>query len=302
LTGEVLLQNPDQIVVSAVPVFVCGNDVVEAQLSAIGGTGSFTYSVQGADLTSLSPGDYVGVATDENNCVATVNFAVQAYPAVNFVASIDSVCFGELASLEYFGSGGVLPFSYNWQGQNPNALPVGDYQFTLTDGNGCSDTVNVTVGEFPFLDAQISMFTNANNGANGSMELSISGGEMPYQIEWNTGDTDEVLDNIGQGNYSVTVTDANGCISTDSQSIIDLDITERETKWSVYPNPTTDYVQLVGLTHCAYTVCDMDGRLLAAGSVRGGNTTIDFSKYPCGTYVLTIDWEGEVITKRVTKL
>ncbi|MFN5296051.1 MAG: FG-GAP-like repeat-containing protein [Flavobacteriales bacterium] len=300
--GEIALQNPEPVVVTSQSVSICGNTTAQAELNATGGSGAYVFSVQGADMNNLQPGEYVGVATDENGCVGSVNFTIQAFPAVNFFATADSICFGELASLQYFGSGGTLPYTYDWQGQNPNALASGFYEFTLTDGNGCSDVVNIQVVEFPFLDAQISMFTNANNGANGSMELSISGGEMPYEILWNTGDTDEVLDSIGQGTYAVTVTDANGCVGTDSQSIIDLDITELETQWSVYPNPTADYVQLIGITNGNYTLCDLDGRLLRTGSVRVGNNLVDLSRYPNGTYVLTIEREGSIITKRVTKL
>ena len=302
VSGQIVLNDPEPIVVVSEPVFICGNETVAAQLSASGGTGIFTYSVQGADVNALSPGDYVGVASDENGCGASVNFTVQAYPAVNFTASVDSICTGSVASLQYFGSGGALPYSYDWQGQNPNALPAGLYQFTLTDGNGCSDAVDIEVAEFPFLDAQISIFTNANNGDNGSMELTISGGEAPYAILWNTGETDEVLDGIGQGTYSVTVTDANGCVGTDSQSIIDLTVAEWEANWSVYPNPATDFLNLDGLTNGTFTLSDIDGRLLVTGFLAAGKTKIDFSGYPAGTYVLTVEQEGRVITKRVTKL
>jgi hypothetical protein len=300
--GSASIQDPPAIQVMAEEVAICGNETAVAQLSATGGTGMLTFSVQGAEINALTPGDYVGVATDENGCTATVNFVVQAHPAVNFFATVDSICFGELATLQYFGSGGALPYSYNWQGQNPNALPSGWYEFSLTDGNGCEDSVNVVVAEYPFLDAQISVFSNANNGANGSMELTISGGELPYQILWSNGETDEVLDSIGQGTYSVTVTDANGCVGTDSQSIIDLVVAEWEAKWSVYPNPSADFLNLVGLTSGTYTLCDIDGRLLLTGSLTAGKNKIDLSRCPAGTYVLTVEEEGRVITKRVTKL
>jgi hypothetical protein len=299
--GEVLLENPSAVELTAIPVFVCGNGVVQAQLEATGGTGVYVYSVQGADVSALSPGDYVGVATDENGCVATVNFAVQSYPAVNFFASVDSVCVGELATLQYFGSGGALPYTYDWQGQNSNALPSGWYEFTLTDGNGCTDTAFIVVAEYPFLDVQISFFTNANNGANGSMELSILGGEPPYSILWSTGDTDEVLEGIGQGTYSVTVTDANGCEGTDSQFIQDLDVTETEIEWAVYPNPVTDMLYLVGLTHGTFTLSDIQGRLLLTGMVGTGNNTMDLGELSSGTYLLTIESKGRVSTQRVTK-
>jgi hypothetical protein len=301
VSGQIVLTDPEAVVVTTEPVFVCGNETVAAQLTATGGTGVFSYSVQGADMQALSPGDYVGIAIDENGCGASVNFTVQAYPAVNFTASIDSVCFGEVASLQYFGSGGILPYTYDWQGQNPNALPSGTYEFTLTDGNGCIDEVSVEVTEFPLLDVQISSFTNANNGNNGAMELSVLGGEPPYSILWSTGDTDEVLEGIGQGTYSVTVTDANGCEGTDSQSILDLDLTEAEMEWAVYPNPVTDILNLVGLTNGTFTLSDLEGRLLLTGRVGTGNSTMDLDELSSGTYLLTIESKGKVSTQRVTK-
>ena len=302
VSGQIVLNDPEPIVVVSEQVFVCGNETVPAQLSASGGTGMFTYSVQGADINALSPGDYVGVASDENGCGASVNFTVQAYPAVNFTASVDSICTGAVASLQYFGSGGALPYAYDWQGQNPNALPAGEYEFTLTDGNGCTDIVSIEVGEYPALDAQITSYFNANGGSNGWMELTVTGGEPPYTILWSTGETDETLDYIGQGSYSVTVTDANGCVGTDSQSIIDLDVAEWEAKWLVYPNPAADFLNLDGLTNGTFTLSDIDGRLLVTGFLAAGKTKIDFSGYPAGTYVLTVEQEGRVITKRVTKL
>lgn len=302
VVGEIVLVDPQPIAVFAAPVISCGNETVAAELSASGGTGSYTFSVQGAEIDALSPGDYVGVATDGNNCTATISFVVQAFPEVNFFANVDSICSGEVASLQYFGSGGQLPYTYDWQGQNPNALPSGLYEFTLTDGNGCTDMVFIAVDEYPLLDAQISAFTNANNGANGSMELTVSGGEAPYAILWSTGDTDEVLDGIGQGSYSVTVTDANGCVVTDSQSIIDLDVTESELEWLVYPNPTTDFLNWVGWTSGTYSMRDIDGRLLLTGSITAGKITIDIRSFPAGTYVLNVEESGRVITRRITKL
>jgi hypothetical protein len=288
--------------VTSESVFVCGNETVAAQLSATGGTGSFTYSVMGADIGALSPGDYVGVATDENSCSASVNFAVQAYPAVNFTADADSICAGSFASLQYFGSGGVLPYTYDWQGQNPNALPAGEYEFTLTDGNGCTDVVSIEIAEYPALDAQISSYFNANGGSNGWMELTIAGGEPPYTILWSTGDTDEILDYIGQGSYSVTVTDANDCVSTDSQSIIDLDVTESQSSWFIYPNPISDVCCVVAPSGGNYVLRDTQGRFILAGNLRAGKTFVDLSNCPAGSYVLSMEAEMDIVTTRIVKL
>ncbi|MFM7726837.1 MAG: ASPIC/UnbV domain-containing protein, partial [Flavobacteriales bacterium] len=285
--GEVTLQNPLPVTVSSAPVIICGDTTAVALLSATGGSGGYVFSVQGNfDMNALHPGDYVGVATDANGCIGSVNFSIQAFPEVHFTASVDSVCVGEVAQLQYFGSGGALPYTYDWQGQNPNALPSGSYEFSLTDGNGCTDVVNVVVAEYPFLDAQISFITNANNGNNGSMELSITGGEPPYSILWSTGATDEVLDGIGQGAYSVTVTDANDCVSADTESIIDLDVAEVYAAIQVYPNPVISSLSLVSACAATFEILDGCGRMVHSGKLLPGLNTIDCASWSEGSYVL----------------
>jgi hypothetical protein len=291
VSGSIEVVAPDPVVVSSLPAIICGGETTQAELSATGGTGAYLFSVEGADINALTPGDYVGVAIDENGCQGSVNFAVASYPAVNFTANADSICVGGVAGLQYFGSGGALPYSYDWQGQNPAALQAGEYTFTLTDANGCTDVVSIVVAEYPLLVAQISSFTDANNGANGSMELTISGGQPPYAIVWSTGDTDDVLDSIGQGMYSVTVTDFNGCESSDNQSIIDLEVAEVAPAIRVYPNPVVSWLMIESAHAGSYHVHDAAGRLVLSGKLLSGKTGIDTSGWTSGAFVLKWDTE-----------
>lgn len=302
-TGIVELEEPTVVSVSAQTFALCAGFVAPAQLMAQGGTGSYTYSLaDGSAIDALTPGEYVGVATDANGCQGSANFTIDAWPEVNFNASVDSVCDGFLASLQYFGSGGALPYAFDWQGQNPNALPTGNYVFVLTDGNGCSDEVEIEVAYYPFLDAQISVFTNANNGANGSMELSILGGEPPYDIQWSNGDTDDVLEGIGQGTYSATITDANDCVSTDSQSIIDLAVVELHNALVVYPNPFSNVISIETTGATSYVVRDLQGRCIASGKLMSSMGTVDTSAWPAGVFTLRVQLAGSVLTKCIIKI
>jgi hypothetical protein len=174
--------------------------------------------------------------------------------------------------------------------------------FTLTDNNGCSDGVAIEVASYPFLDVQISAFTNANNGTNGSIELTISGGELPYDILWSTGDTGEMLDGIGQGIYSVTVTDNNGCVSTESQSIIDLDVLELQNTLAVYPNPFTNVISIETTGATSYVVHDLQGRCVAAGAITSNRRSVDASAWPSGMYSLRVQVGGSEKMRRITKL
>jgi hypothetical protein len=55
-----------------------------------------------------------------------------------------------------------------------------------------------------------------NGATNGSINLSVTGGCAPYAYLWSNGSTSEDPSTLGAGTYGVTVTDANGCTTTNS--------------------------------------------------------------------------------------
>lgn len=86
--------------------------------------------------------------------------------------------------------------------------------YTYADANGCSNTAEI---EIEVEDAPAVTITSSNNGAlelcdGESMELTASGGFVDY--EWNTTETDQTITVTEGGQYSVTATDANGCVGT----------------------------------------------------------------------------------------
>jgi len=120
--------------------------------------------------------------------------------------------------------GGNPDYTFDWNvdvldgQQNPSGLIAGNYSLTVTDLNACDAVLNVTIDEPSSLIleselTEVSCFENQN----GSIDVSITGGTMPYTFDWNNGTSiEEDLINIGAGEYELIVTDANACSQTTS--------------------------------------------------------------------------------------
>ena len=124
------------------------------------------------------------------------------------------------------GSGGTSPYVYAWSnGANTasiSGLAAGIYTVTVTDENGagCSAQATVTITEPAAINLAFSTSPESLPGsADGSVNLSLSGGTPPYSYAWSNGATSQDLAGLTGGTYSVTVTDANGCTANGSATV-----------------------------------------------------------------------------------
>ena len=122
-------------------------------------------------------------------------------------------------SIDLTVEGGTLPYTFAWTGgadtEDISGLVAGDYEVTVTDANGCSVTVNATIEE-PALLVATPVATDAlcNGASDGSIDLTVEGGTLPYTFAWTGGADTEDISALVAGDYEVTVTDANGCSVT----------------------------------------------------------------------------------------
>ncbi|GLR20128.1 choice-of-anchor V domain-containing protein [Portibacter lacus] len=96
------------------------------------------------------------------------------------------------------------------------ALSAGKYDITVTDGSGCSIVEAFEIVEPDLLEVSLrSKFENCDDLTMNSLVADVRGGTGKYTYKWNNGSSDEVLQNVTVGNYSVTITDESGCVAMD---------------------------------------------------------------------------------------
>ena len=139
----------------------------------------------------------------------------------------EPACFGETGFLTANPTGSS-PFSYNWSNsattQTTSTTNVGTYTVIVTDTHACTATASAMMTSPSEIVVSIST-TDASCGQNDGMASVVAtGGIPPYTYSWNDGQTTATAINLPAGTYSVTVTDANGCMVQTSASISDSSV------------------------------------------------------------------------------
>ncbi|MEM6396910.1 MAG: gliding motility-associated C-terminal domain-containing protein [Bacteroidota bacterium] len=200
-------------------------------------TGTFTAEWNttdtGLSLTDLQAGDYTVTITNDLGCEQTYDFSLtDENPALDFMADQVSASCGETnGSLTLSPSGGLGPYTYNWEtGDNEpsiNGQASGSYAFTITDALGCTLESQATIGEETTAAVASSVVEpTCVDAENGSISLDLSG-SGPFTVDWSNGEIGTDIANLGAGQISVTIVDANGCTITrdfDLQPTSSLDL------------------------------------------------------------------------------
>jgi len=178
-------------------------------------------------ISNLCPGTYIVTITDSNNQQVIDSVTItQPSPMTLQASGTDVLCNGgSTGSATVTPTGGTTPYSYNWLpsgGTNPVAtnLAAGTYSVLVTNGSCGTDTAMVTITQPPALTASISSTNPTCTGNNGSATVTPSGGTPTYFYNWApSGGTNATANNLGAGTYTVTITDFNGCQTTQSVTL-----------------------------------------------------------------------------------
>ncbi len=205
-----------------------GDDSGSIDMSAAGGTPPYGFlwsnGETSEDINGLLAGTYSVTVSDINGCQDTATFTVGEAPGVAIaIDAVDVLCHGDATGvIDVTATGGTAPYTYAWPdgatSEDRDDLPTGTYLVEVTDANGC-----MAMAESIFIDEpavfSLSMDIQCEQttaGGDGAATATPQGGTAPYTYTWSDGQTSATATNLNDEQYSVTVTDTNGCTTVES--------------------------------------------------------------------------------------
>ena len=191
-----------------------------------GGKAPLRFAWSTGDTTSqingLPAGTYAVTVTDSVGCTAIDSITLTQPNEILVTGEVQDIICAEdsTGSIAIEISGGFEPYQIDWNTGAINDtllnLQQGTYVVTITDATGCTQVDSFVVENpgVPQCGIMVTQPVSSPQATDGIATVNVVGGEMPYMIEWSNGEMGPVADSLGIGDYSVTVTDANGCTTT----------------------------------------------------------------------------------------
>ena len=260
-------------------------------INASGGTGSYTYSLDGGayqgsnSFAGVLAGNHTIATKDANGCIQTASFTLTQPGVLGISVSYSAItCYGGTTSVTITGNGGTAPLTVI--GGSPQTKGAGNWTFSVTDAfNNRKDTninitqpsaivVSVTTGTIS-VNGGTTTVTATAGGGTGSLQYSLDGGA--YQGTGN-------FSGVAAGLHSVTVEDANNCTQVNSFSITQPGI--------LYISATVSSISCYGGSSTVV--------ISASGGTPGYTGTGTFTK-TAGTYLFhVVDTFGAVHDTSIT--
>ncbi|MFM7079879.1 MAG: hypothetical protein ACKOYC_08830, partial [Bacteroidota bacterium] len=216
-------------------------------------------------------GTYTVTVTSAQGCTGTDQLLLSVYanPVATITGDLDA-CQGANATLNANAGMTTYQWSNGLSSATINPGTAGPYTVTITDANGCTDSVTTSVTIFP---NPTPVITGIDTICDGDQSTFDAGVYDAYQWSGGLGSTQNVTV-TANGTYTVTVTDGNGCIGTDSQALV------------VNLNPTP-------VISGDSTICDGTSTTFDAGPYSSfvwsdGSSVQTFSSSTAGTYTVTV--------------
>ncbi len=222
---------PAPVIISLVDTNVSCNGLNNGSIQ-ISGTGSsaLTYTLNPGSITNtsgyfnnLSPNTYTITLSDASNCTVSTTITITEPPILNIDSlthTLPTCLPGNDGSIVVHASGGTIPYLYNVGGPNQSSnnfssLASGIYLVTITDTNGCIDTMNIDLSapSAPIITSTIDTNVSCNGLNNGSIQI-VGTGSTALTYTLHPGSVTNTLgyfNNLAPNTYTITLSDASNC-------------------------------------------------------------------------------------------
>jgi hypothetical protein len=292
-------QPNNPVVLSQTQPSVCLSSNGSIDVTLTGGDAPFQFQwSNGAtteDISGLQAGVYQLTVTGANSCVAVSNVEVLASNN-NLQGALDTLihpaCFGASSgSASVSATGGNGSYSFLWSTGDTTAmvsnLLAGSYTVIISDADQCQDTLLLGLIQPDTLQANASATPETElNGNDGTATANPTGGTAPFQYLWSNGGTSQTITGLSPGEYTVSVTDSNGCTA---QATVYVSAYE----CALIPTFTTTHVRCFGEGNGAIQVSMSGGTAPYKYQWSNGATTATLNNLAPGVYGLIASDAGD---------
>ncbi len=213
----------------------CGQTDGSASVTVSSGIAPYNYSwsqdngLNSPNAPDLGVGSYTVTVTDAAGCTddLTLNVTTLNGPQLALVSTSPALCGNNTGSVTFSSSGGTGALSYEWSHDSSlNSLTAidlaaGTYTITVTDDNGCTNVLSATVDAFGSPTASLATTLADCTVNDGTATATVTGGTSPFSYAWSFAGAPNSPNATGlaPGDYTVTVTDDNGCTATATATV-----------------------------------------------------------------------------------
>ncbi|GEM_PF-6808118 len=228
LSASVTEPDTMKLIFDAIEHPTCTQNNGSVIATATGGSGNYRFewkdgAVTTAENNNLAPGKYKVKVVDKNNCVTKdeIEMVDRPAPVISKIDVTDALCWNSSdGSVTIETTGGTGTINVNWNdsekqnGYTAKSLIKGEYKITVTDDNNCITTKDITVNAPSEVTAAVSTQNDplcfGNNDGTITVNATGGTGNLAYSINGKS-NADKIFGSLTAGDYTVTITDDNGC-------------------------------------------------------------------------------------------
>jgi len=291
---QVHLESPNEIQIDEFTTNAsCFNDENGSiELSISEGNPPYTIWWFGEDSANLGPGEQQYMVVDSLYCTVMDTFLIESPNEIIILDEIqNNSCLGAYDGIiELNTLGGSAPYSYDWSGPNnfENTNPIvenlnnGTYFVTITDAVNCQKTSSFTITTDSFLSFENLITKPSPCELGGLASVEIVNGIPPYLYTWYNNSeiigTQEILNGISPGSYSLIVLDQNDCSLEITNILIDS-VSAPICDFIIENNGIFNINQTVEFTNLSYSSDSINIYSWLWDFNNGGTSTIENPSY-----------------------